>query len=203
MATTAATTGSVDDLVRRLGDAWGWVLLRGVAGIAFGALAFVWPGMTIVVLVILWGAWAFVDGIAALVTAWRAREKAGPVWPLVLIGLLGVAAGLVTLFAPGVAATALLALIAAWAIVTGAFQIVHAVRVRKEIDNEWMLILSGILSVLIGLVILLYPASGALAIVWLIATWSVVSGAMLVTAAFRLRKHRGAGAATTSQPRPG
>lgn len=195
MATTP-TFASDDALVRRLADAWGWVLLRGVASIAFGTLAFVWPGMTIVVLVVMWGAWAFVDGIAALVTAWQARDKARPVWPLVLIGLLGIAAGLVTLFAPGVAATALLALIAAWAIVTGAFQIVHAVRVRKAIDHEWMLILSGVLSVLVGIAILLYPASGALAIVWLIAAWSVVSGAMLVSAAFRLRKHRGAG--TTS-----
>lgn len=199
MATTLATMpGGADALVRKLGDAWGWVLLRGVAGIAFGALAFAWPGMTVVVLVIMWGAWAFVDGIAALVTAWQARDQGKPVWPLVLIGVLGVAAGLVTLFAPGVAATALLALIAAWAIVTGVFQIVHAVRVRKAIENEWMLILSGILSVLVGVFILLYPTSGALAIVWLIAAWSIVTGVMLVSLALRLRKRHGREGATTS-----
>lgn len=187
----AATTmaGPGDELVRKLGEAWGWILLRGVASIAFGAMAILWPGVTVVVLVIMWGAWAFVDGIAALVTAWQARDKGAPVWPLVIIGLLGVAAGVVTVIAPGVAATALLAFIAAWAIVTGVFQIVHAVRVRKAIDNEWLLILSGILSVLIGAYILLQPATGALAIVWVIAFWSILFGVLLVGAAFRLKKH--------------
>jgi uncharacterized membrane protein HdeD (DUF308 family) len=194
MATTVAATPG-DDLVRRLGDAWGWILLRGVAGIVFGVLAFAWPGLTLVVLVVMWGAWAFVDGVFALVTAWRARDRGAPVWPLVVIGVLGVGAGLVTLFAPAVAGAALLAFIAAWAIVTGVFQVVHAIRVRKTIDHEWMLILSGVLSVLIGVYILLYPASGALAIVWVIAAWSVAFGAMLVAAALRLRKHRGAASA--------
>jgi uncharacterized membrane protein HdeD (DUF308 family) len=197
MATTTTTTtaaGPADELARRLGDAWGWILVRGLASIAFGAMAIVWPGMTIVVLVILWGAWAFVDGIAALVTAWRARDQGKPLWPLVVIGVLGVAAGLVTLLAPAVATAALLAFIAAWAIVTGAFQIVHAIRVRKAIDNEWLLILSGILSVLIGVYILLQPAGGALAIVWVIAFWSILFGVMLVGAALRLRRHRGAAA---------
>lgn len=194
MATTMAVTPG-DDLVRRLGDAWGWILLRGVAGIAFGALAFAWPGLTLVVLVVMWGAWAFVDGVFALVTAWRARDRGTPVWPLVVIGVLGIGAGLVTLIAPAIAGAALLAFIAAWAIVTGVFQVVHAIRVRKAIDHEWMLILSGILSVLIGVYILLYPDRGALAIVWLIAAWSIVFGAMLVAAALRLRKHRGAASA--------
>ena len=190
MATTTAPVGPADDLARKLGEAWGWILLRGVASIAFGAMAIVWPGITVLVLVIMWGAWAFLDGIAALVTAWRARDQGKPLWPLVVIGVLGVAAGLVTLFAPGIAATALLAFIAAWAIVTGIFQVVHAIRVRKAIDNEWLLILSGVLSVLIGVFILLQPASGALAIVWLIAFWSILFGVMLVGAAFRLKRHR-------------
>jgi uncharacterized membrane protein HdeD (DUF308 family) len=197
MATTPMAADP-DILIRKLGDAWGWLLVRGVAGIVFGVLAFAWPALTAIVLVILWGAWAFVDGVAALVTAWEARDTGRTVWPLVLIGVLGVAAGLVTLFAPGVAATALLALIAAWAIVTGAFQIVHAVRVRKAIDHEWMLILSGILSMLVGVFMLLYPLSGALAIVWLIAAWSIVSGVMLASLALRLRKRRASGAGVTA-----
>lgn len=183
-----------DDLVRKLGDAWGWILLRGVASIAFGAAAFLWPGITVVVLVVMWGAWAFVDGIAALVTAWQARDQGKPVWPLVVIGVLGIGAGLVTLFAPAVAGGALLLFIAAWAIVTGVFQVVHAIRVRKSIDNEWMLILSGILSVVVGAYILTNPAGGALAIVWVIAIWSIAMGVMLVSAALRLRKHRGTAA---------
>lgn len=196
MATTPMTppAGLADDLARKLGDAWGWILLRGVAGIAFGAMAILWPGVTVVVLVIMWGAWAFVDGVAALVTAWQAREPGKPLWPLLVIGVLGVAAGLVTLFAPAVAAAALLAFIAAWAIATGVLQVVHAIRVRKDIDNEWLLILSGILSVLVGVFILLQPGSGALAIVWIVAFWSILSGVLLVGAAFRLKRHRDGGA---------
>ena len=192
MATAAMAAAPGDALIRRLGNAWGWILLRGAASIAFGALAFVWPGITVVVLVVLWGAWAFVDGIAALVTAWQARDQGKPVWPLVVIGVLGVGAGLVTLLAPAIAGAALLAFIAVWAIVTGVFQVVHAIRVRKSIDNEWMLILSGVLSILVGAFILLYPVSGALAIVWVIAAWSIVVGVMLVSAAFRLKQHRDA-----------
>ena len=192
MATTTAPLSAVpgDQLVRKLGGAWGWILLRGVASLAFGAMALVWPGITVLVLVVMWGAWAFVDGIAALVTAWQARDQGKPLWPLVVIGVLGVGAGLVTLFAPAIAGVALLAFIAAWAIVTGVFQIVHAIRVRKAIENERMLILSGILSVLIGVFVLLYPASGALALVWVIAVWSIVFGVLLVSAAFRLKRYR-------------
>ncbi|MEO8487396.1 MAG: HdeD family acid-resistance protein [Betaproteobacteria bacterium] len=182
--------GPTDDFIRHLGDAWGWLLARGVAGIVFGVLVFAWPGLTVVVLVILWGAWAFVDGVGALATAWTARGKDQPVWPLVMVGILGVAAGLLTLFLPIVAAGALLALIAAWAIVTGVFQVVHAIRVRKTIDNERLLILSGILSMLVGIFVLVYPVSGALAIVWVFAAWSIVSGVMLVSASLRLRNMR-------------
>ena len=190
MATTTAPVGPADDLARKLGEAWGWILLRGVASIAFGAMAIVWPGITVLVLVIMWGAWAFVDGIAALVTAWRARDQGKPLWPLVVLGVLGVAAGLVTLFAPGVATTALLAFIAAWAIVTGIFQVVHAIRLRKEIDNEWLLILSGVLSVLFGVLMFAQPASGALAVIWLIGSFAIVFGLDLVWLAFKLRRFK-------------
>lgn len=192
---TAATqpTGLLpDEFIKQLGDAWGWILLRGLASIAFGAMAFLWPGLTIVVLVIMWGAWAFVDGITSLVTAFKARDGGKPVWPLVLIGVLGIGAGLITFFAPALAATTLLIFIAAWAIVTGVFEIVHAIRVRKGIDNEWLLILSGVLSVAVGFYMLSSPAGGALAIVWVIAAWSILFGVLLCSAAFRLRNARGA-----------
>ncbi|MBE7521668.1 MAG: HdeD family acid-resistance protein [Burkholderiales bacterium] len=190
---TTSTAGLVpDDLIRQLGDAWGWILLRGIASIAFGAMAFLWPGLTIVVLVIMWGAWAFVDGVTSLITAWKARDGGKPIWPLVLIGVLGIGAGLITFFAPGVAAATLLVFIAWWAIITGVFEIVHAIRVRKSIANEWMLILSGVLSVVVGIYMLSSPAGGALAIVWVIAAWSILFGVLLCSAAFRLRNARGA-----------
>jgi len=181
-----------DAFIKQLGDAWGWILLRGVASIAFGAMAILWPGLTIVVLVVMWGAWAFVDGITSLVTAYKARDGGKPIWPLVLIGVLGIAAGLITFFAPGVAAVTLLVFIAAWAIVTGVLEIVHAIRVRKSISNEWMLILSGVLSVVVGLYMLSSPAGGALAIIWVIAFWSILFGVLLCSAAFRLKKARDA-----------
>ncbi|HQU49700.1 MAG TPA: HdeD family acid-resistance protein [Casimicrobiaceae bacterium] len=181
-----------DAFIKQLGDAWGWILLRGVASIAFGAMAILWPGLTIVVLVVMWAAWAFVDGITSLVTAYTARDGGKPIWPLVLNGVLGIAAGLITFFAPGVAAVTLLVFIAAWAIVTGVLEIVHAIRVRKSISNEWMLILSGVLSVVVGLYMLSSPAGGALAIIWVIAFWSILFGVLLCSAAFRLKKARDA-----------
>ena len=181
-----------DAFIKQLGDAWGWILLRGVASIAFGAMAILWPGLTIVVLVVMWAAWAFVDGITSLVTAYTARDGGKPIWPLVLIGVLGIAAGLITFFAPGAAAVTLLVFIAAWAIVTGVLEIVHAIRVRKSISNEWMLILSGVLSVVVGLYMLSSPAGGALAIIWVIAFWSILFGVLLCSAAFRLKKARDA-----------
>jgi len=190
--TTAAAGLVPDEFIKRLGDAWGWILLRGLASIAFGAMAILWPGLTIVVLVIMWGAWAFVDGVTSLITAYQARDGGKPVWPLVLIGVLGLGAGCITFFAPGLAAATLLLFIAWWAIVTGVFEIVHAIRVRKSIDNEWMLILSGVLSVVVGLYMLSSPAGGALAIVWVIAFWSILFGVLLCSAAIRLKKARDA-----------
>ena len=184
---------AVDALVRQLGDAWGWILLRGLASIAFGALAVLWPGMTIVVLVIMWGAWAFVDGITSLATAWKARDEGKPVWPLVLIGVLGVGASVVAALSPGLTAVALLTFIAWWAVIMGVFQVVHAIRVRKAIDHEWMLILSGGVSVLFGAYMLVSPTRGALAVVWIIAVWSIAFGVLLASAAFRLKRARDAG----------
>jgi len=181
-----------DEFIRHLGDAWGWIVVRGLASIAFGAMAILWPGMTLVVLALLWGAWAFVDGVMALAAAWKTRNDGKPVWPLWLMGIAGVGAGIVTAVAPGLTAIALLLLIAAWAIATGIFMIVHAVRVRRTIDNEWSLILAGAVSVLFGLAMLFSPGAGALAVIWLIAGWSILIGVLMVSAALRLKAHRNA-----------
>lgn len=191
-----STTGSAlaDEFVRHLGEAWGWILVRGLASIAFGAMAILWPGITLVVLALFWGAWALIDGIAAVAAAWKARNDGTPVWPLWLMGIAGIGAGIVTAIMPGLTAVALLMLIAAWAIVTGVFMIVHAIRVRKTIDNEWMLILSGVLSVGFGVAMVLSPGAGALAVIWLIAGWSILLGVLLVSAALRLKAHRGTAA---------
>src|SRR5437868_4970385 len=112
-----------------------WLFVRGVAGILFGVLAFVWPGLTLLALVLLYGAYALVDGLSALVLAVRGQRPAGTrLWELVLVGLAGVAAGVITFFWPGITAVALLVLVAVASIIRGVFEIVAAIRLRKEID---------------------------------------------------------------------
>ena len=178
-----------EGLLTQFGRAWWLLALRGVAAVVFGVLAFIWPGVTILALVILWGAYALADGILALIAAFRVREGGKPMWALLLIGVLGVAAGIVTFLWPGITALALLMLIAAWAFVMGIFQIIAAIRLRKEIAHEWLLGLSGVLSVIFGVLMVLSPGAGALAVLWVIAAYSIVFGALLIFLGFRLKEH--------------
>ena len=178
-----------EGLLTQFGRAWWLVALRGVAAVVFGVLAFIWPGVTILALVILWGAYALADGILALISAFHVRERGKPMWALLLIGVLGVAAGIVTFLWPGITALALLMLIAAWAFVMGIFQIIAAIRLRKEIEHEWLLGLSGVLSVIFGVLMVLSPGAGALAVLWVIASYSIVFGALLIFLGFRLKGH--------------
>jgi uncharacterized membrane protein HdeD (DUF308 family) len=113
----------------------------------------------------------------------------GSRWWLAIVGLLGIAAGLLTFLMPGLTALVLLFFIAGWAIATGVFEIIGAIKLRKEIDNEWLLILGGIISVLFGVGMMLAPGAGALALVWVIGAYSVVMGVIFVALAFRLKKH--------------
>jgi uncharacterized membrane protein HdeD (DUF308 family) len=173
---------------------WWLVLLRGLAAILFGVLAFTWPGLTLLVLVTLWGAYALVDGVCALGAAMAGGGGVVPRWWLVVAGLLGVGAGLVAFFSPGMTALALIMLIGAWAVVRGIVEIGGAIQLRKEIENEWWLIASGVLSVLFGVLVLAAPGEGALALLWVIGAYAVVLGAALVALSLRLRRHRLAGA---------
>jgi uncharacterized membrane protein HdeD (DUF308 family) len=134
------------------------------------------------------GAYALVDGIAALWSCWHARSRGKAMWQIILIGVLGVAAGLFTFISPGLTALALLLLIAVWAIANGVFQIAAAIRLRKEIDNEWLMILSGVLSVVFGGLMIASPGAGALAVLWIIGAFAVAYGVLLVLLAFKLRK---------------
>jgi uncharacterized membrane protein HdeD (DUF308 family) len=166
---------------------WWLVALRGAFAVLFGILAWAWPGMTVLVLVMLWGAYAFADGVVALMTAFRWRDSGRPLWAWILIGVAGIAAGVVTFLRPGVTAITLLTLIAVWAIVVGVFQILTAIRVRKEIDNEWWLILSGAASVIFGGLMLMSPGAGAVAVIWIISLYAIVFGILLLFLAFRLK----------------
>lgn len=167
---------------------WWLLLLRGIAGILFGILAFAWPGITLLSLVILYGFYALVDGLFAILAAIKGGNIESRWW-LILIGILGVAAGLVTFFWTGITALVLIMFIGAWALIHGIFEIIGAIKIRKEIDNEWWLILSGALSVIFGLAVLIMPGAGALALIWLIGAYAIIFGGMLVGFAFRLKRH--------------
>jgi uncharacterized membrane protein HdeD (DUF308 family) len=175
-------------MVDALAKNWWLLLLRGIAAIIFGVLAFAWPDITLLTLILFYGAFALVDGVLAVVAAITGGAPA-PRWWLAIIGLLGIAAGLLTFLKPGLTALVLLFFIAGWAIATGMFQIVGAIQLRKEIDNEWLLILGGVISVLFGIGMMLAPGAGALALVWVIGTYAVIIGGLLVALAFRLKKH--------------
>src|SRR5215475_4498227 len=177
-------------MLHALAKAWWLVLLRGIAGIVFGVLAFMWPGLTLLTLVLLYGAYALVDGVIALVAAFTGAPKPVPTWWLVVVGLLGVAAGVVTFMWPGITALVLIIFIGVWAIAHGIFEIIGAIRLRREIDNEWWLILAGALSVIFGVIVLVAPGAGALGLIWAIGAYSIAFGILLVGLSLRLRKHR-------------
>ena len=151
---------------------WWSLVLRGLAAIAFGVLAFVWPTITLTALVFLWGAYALVDGAFAIAAGVKSYGENKRWWVLLLEGILGVAAGLIAFLMPSITALVLLILIAAWAVVTGAFEIAAAIQLRKEIKGEWLLALAGVASILFGLALMLNPGVGALAVLWLIGAYS-------------------------------
>jgi uncharacterized membrane protein HdeD (DUF308 family) len=165
-----------------------WVMaLRGLLAVLFGLAAFFWPGITLVALVFLFGAYALVDGVLAIVSAFRGGEW----WPLLLEGVIGIAAGVAAFVWPGITALALLYVIAVWAIVTGVLEVVAAIRLRREIENEWLLGLGGALSILLGVIMVAVPGAGALGLVWAIGAYALLFGAMLIVLGFRLRGMKG------------
>jgi uncharacterized membrane protein HdeD (DUF308 family) len=167
-----------------------WVLLvRGICAVLFGLLAFTWPGLTLFALVILYGAYALADGVTAIWLAFAGgpHENGRMWWQMLIVGLLGIAAGIVTFAWPGVTALVLLVLIACWAIVRGIFEIAAAIRLRKVIEHEWMLAAAGVLSVLFGIVLLARPGAGALALIWVIGAFAIIWGAVAIGLSFKLR----------------
>jgi uncharacterized membrane protein HdeD (DUF308 family) len=175
-------------MVKVLTRSWWALALSGVAAVLFGILAFIWPNIALIVLVALFGAYVLVDGIFSIVVAAEGvAHHQSWIWPA-LRGVAGIAAGIITFIRPGITALALLFVIAAWAIVTGVLEIVTAIYLRREMTNEWMLILAGALSVLFGVLLVVSgPSAGILALVWLIATFAIIVGALRIGLAFRLR----------------
>jgi len=163
--------------------------LRGVAAILFGVMAFVWPGLELLFLVFLFGAYALVDGVLALVGAIRSHESGNHRVLMALEGLTGVVLGAVTLVMPSITGFLLLYLIAAWAFVTGVIEVFLAIQLRKEIQNEWVLILTGFLSIVFAAFLAFSPGSGALAVAWLIGSYAIFFGVLMVVPAFAVRNH--------------
>jgi uncharacterized membrane protein HdeD (DUF308 family) len=176
-------------LLRALAENWWLVLLRGIAAVVFGVLAFFWPGLTLLTLTLLWGAYALCDGVFAL---WAAVSGKGgemaPRWWLAVVGVVGVLAGVGAFLWPGMTTLVLLLFIAVWAIVLGVLQIWGAIQLRKEIEGEWLLILSGLVSIAFGVILIVQPGAGALALVWMIGWFAILAGCIYIALAFRLKK---------------
>jgi uncharacterized membrane protein HdeD (DUF308 family) len=165
-----------------------WVFaIRGIAAIVFGILAFIWPARTITVLVLLFGAYVLVDGVALLVALIRgdavARRHA---WAVAIMGVLGIVAGVLTFLLPGLTALSLLYLVAFWAIATGVFQVIAAVALRRELDGEFWMVLGGVASIVFGAVLVAFPGDGLITLVWLVGIWSIVFGVSSLALANRL-----------------
>jgi uncharacterized membrane protein HdeD (DUF308 family) len=174
-------------LIETLKRHWWVPVLRGVAAIVFGVMAFVYPGLTVAVLVLLFGAWVLVDGVFRVVGAIGHRPSdADWGWQLV-IGILGIIIGFLTFHAPQITALALIIYIAAWALMVGATEIALAIKLRREIKGEWFLILMGLVSIVFAVMLLWNPLPGALALVWLIGSYAIVFGILGIIWGLRLR----------------
>jgi uncharacterized membrane protein HdeD (DUF308 family) len=167
---------------------WWAIALRGVAAIGFGVLALLLPGLTVIALVYLFGAYAIVDGAFSVIAGWRRTEARSRDWWRILAGVAGIIAGVLAFVLPGLTALALLTLIGAWAVVIGALEIVAAWRLRDKIEHEWVLAIDGVLAILFGALVLIFPGAGALAVVWIIGAFAIASGVILLIAAYRLRR---------------
>jgi len=189
--TSASADISNKTLRQTLADGWLLLLLRGIAAILFGILTFAWPGVTLMILVLICGTLALVDGIFALLAASAGAMGSWKTWWSILSGIAGIAVGLVTFLWPGLTALALLLYIGVWAIVHGVFEIIGAIQLHKEINNEWLLAAGGLLSILFGLIVLLAPKSALIALIFVIGGYAIASGILLVAFALRIRSFRG------------
>lgn len=165
-----------------------WVFaLRGVIAILFAVMAVTWPGLTLLALTALFAAYALLSGIILIVGAVRNRKTDDHWWMLLLLGTVGIVAAVIAVVHPSLTALILVLVIGANALVSGVLDIAVAIRLRRMIHDEWLMIINGIASVVFGVLVFLFPAAGALALVWLISLYAMVTGVLLLGLAFRLR----------------
>ena len=178
-------------LLRALTENWWLVMMRGIVAIAFGIVAFVWPDLTLLTLTFLWGLYALSDGTFVLwAMASDQYRDVAPRWWLAAFGTASMLAGLLTLFWPGMTTLMLLLFIAAWSMAVGMLQIWGAIQLRKENENEWLLVLGGVLSIAFGLFLTSQPNMGALTVVWSIGWFAILAGCTYLGLALRLKKHK-------------
>jgi uncharacterized membrane protein HdeD (DUF308 family) len=186
-------------MLHALARNWPALVLRGVVALLFALLAFRMPGITIFVLVLMFGFYALIDGVLNLVASFRTGGVKSH-WPLLVEGILGIVAGIATLIWPHITAFVLVSLIGFWAIFTGVFEIVAAIRLWRAMGSEWLLLLSGIASLIFGFVVVARPLVGALAIAIWIAAYAAIFGILLIGFGLRLRafnkRHPAAASAT-------
>ena len=174
-------------LIETLKRHWWVPVLRGIAAVVFGVMAFVYPGLTAAVLVLLFGAWVLVDGIFRVIGAIAGRASDSEWGFNLIIGIVGIIIGLLTFHAPRITALALVIYIAVWALMIGATEIALAIKLRREIKGEWFLILMGLASIVFAALLLWNPLAGAAALIWIMAWYAVIFGVLAIIFGFRLR----------------
>ena len=173
---------------RVMADNWWTFLVRGIVAIMFGALAASTPGLTLLLLAAAFATFSIIEGIAMIIFGFNGRKHGAPFWAMLLLGVIGIGAGITAITMPGLTLVILLTVVAIWCIVRGVLEIVAGIRLRKVIDHEWALIAGGIISIAFGVLLLMRPESGLLVMAWAIAIFAVMHGIVLIMVAVRLRK---------------
>jgi uncharacterized membrane protein HdeD (DUF308 family) len=183
MSDRAAAALAAGGMAFELAKKW-WVLaLRGILLIVIGLLAFVSP----LVWVTFVGIYMLIDGMVMLISGFGDQPTGQSRWPLIIVGILGLLAGLIVLWNPALGGITLTIVIAAWAIVTGILEIIAAIRLREEIDNEWWMIITGVLAIIFGILVFQNVLAGILTIAWVFGIFAIVAGILSIALAFRVR----------------
>ncbi len=178
-------------MLRSFSTYWWIILIRGILAIILGVVALVWTQALTLAIIFIFGAYAFVDGTLAVISGVNHRMTNPNWWLTLLEGLAGITAGLVAFLLPTYAIVVALYLIAAWAIITGLLEIVTAIQLRAEVTNEWAMALTGLISIVLGIILVLYPATGATAVVYVLGLYALIFGTLMVYLAFRVRRFLG------------
>jgi uncharacterized membrane protein HdeD (DUF308 family) len=170
-----------------LSGLWWATALRALTAILLGIIAIFMPGPTLAAIVLVFGIYAVIDGVLSIIAAVRGFRRKERWWPMLLGGLVGIAAGVIAILWPGIGALALTYLVAGWALVTGAFEIAAAIQLRKVITGEWLLFIAGVLSIVLAFLVALFPGTGALLLVWWIGAYALAYGVVSLVLALRVR----------------